>query len=327
MDCGNTPCKGDQITVDLGFVKVIDHTGKHNKHGPDIQRGKVLVGDGEEECDDDSSEGVNTEDDEVVPGNLIEAFSPEPKQPANPVENERQQEPFLLSSQIERFRRGLGFDCTIPNLHSKIWYFWNSNCKGVVLSKSRQQITFCIDNMGGHKYFWLTVVYARSKVVKRRKLWNNLRYISSQATGPWVVCGDFNSIMNSDKKKGGTQHRLSQSIDFITCMEEYGLTDASYTGTPFTWCNGWKRGRRISKRLDRVLFNEEWAELFSTVRVDHLPRTGSDHNVLLMQCANNMGEVVKYFKFLNFWAEQPEFHSIVENSCNTNTQDNAMWIL
>lgn len=184
------------------------------------------------------------------------------------------QEPFLPTSQIEKFRRGLGFDCAIANLYSKIWYFWNSNYKCVVLFKSRQHITLCIDNMGGHKSFWLTIVYARSKAIKRKKLWNKLRSIRSQATGPWAVCGNFNSIMNTDEKKGGTQYRLSQSIDFITCMEECRLTDTSYTDTPFIWYNGWKRSRRISKRLDKVLFNDEWTELFSTVRVDHLPKTG-----------------------------------------------------
>lgn len=85
MDSGNTPCKEGQMTVDLGFVEVVDDTGKHNKHGSDIQRGKALVQDGEEECDDDSSEGDNTEDDEMVAESLIDAFSPEPKQLANPV--------------------------------------------------------------------------------------------------------------------------------------------------------------------------------------------------------------------------------------------------
>lgn len=43
MDSGNTPCKEGQMTVDLGFVEVVDDTGKHNKHGSDIQRGKALV--------------------------------------------------------------------------------------------------------------------------------------------------------------------------------------------------------------------------------------------------------------------------------------------
>lgn len=40
-----------------------------------------------------------------------------------------------------------------------------------------------------------------------------------------------------------------------------------------------------------------------------------------------MGEMVKYFKFLNFWAEKCEFHSIVENYWNTYIQGNAMRIL
>ncbi|OIS98387.1 hypothetical protein A4A49_51111 [Nicotiana attenuata] len=108
-------------------------------------------------------------------------------------------------------------------------------------------------------------------------------------------------IKGCQKKEAMEQTEFHQAS--ISLLVWRSVTDAGYTGTPFTWCNGWKRGRRISKRLDRVLFNDEWAELFSTVRVDHLPRTSSDHNILLMRCANNLGEV------------------------NRNIQGNTMWIL
>lgn len=105
MDSGNTPCKGGQITVDLGFVEVVHDTGKQNKHGPDIQKGKALAREYEEECDDDSSEGDITEGDEVVAESLIEAISPKPKQLTNPVEKIGNGSYINRGSHLEVLRR------------------------------------------------------------------------------------------------------------------------------------------------------------------------------------------------------------------------------
>lgn len=56
------------------------------------------------------------------------------------------------------------------------------------------------------------------------------------------------------------------------------LLDDGYSGTDYTWCNGWAPDRRVWQRLDRVLINHEWRNNFDSTNVTHLIRTGSDHS-------------------------------------------------
>ncbi|XP_060210414.1 uncharacterized protein LOC132637321 [Lycium barbarum] len=95
-------------------------------------------------------------------------------------------------------------------------------------------------------------------------------------------------------------------MDFISCLDDCGLVDAGYSGNTFTWTNGRKRGNMICKRLDRVLYNEEWNDNMGDSMVKHMARTGSDHNLIIFNCK----EVTNNF---NSWIEE--------------VQGNAMWIL
>jgi len=69
---------------------------------------------------------------------------------------------------------------------------------------------------------------------------------------------------------------------------------------------------KISKRLDKVTINDAWASKFPLTRIHHLPKTGSDHNILLLQRAQDKATHIKYFKFLNFWTEQGGFVDVVK---------------
>lgn len=123
------------------------------------------------------------------------------------------QEPFLVANQVEEFRIILGFDFANVNSNKKIWYFWRSTLNCTVINSSRQQISFEVDD--GEMKRWITVVYARTTVVKRRRLWKRLSEIHEEVNGPWAILGDFNSIMVAEEKKGGIPHTLSKSIEFI----------------------------------------------------------------------------------------------------------------
>ncbi|XP_019264876.1 PREDICTED: uncharacterized protein LOC109242481 [Nicotiana attenuata] len=151
--------------------------------------------------------------------------------------------------------------------------------------------------------------------------------MSSRINGSWSILGDFNTIMAPEEKKGGTPHTLNKSVDFITCMDDCGMSDLSFTGNPFTWCNGSRGRKRISTRLDRVLINEEWAENFQTNRVDHHAKSGSDHSLITFKFGNENHEVIKYFRFLNFWTKQNDYNSLIERIWNKEVQGNDQWIL
>ncbi|XP_059316338.1 uncharacterized protein LOC132067197 [Lycium ferocissimum] len=88
------------------------------------------------------------------------------------------------------------------------------------------------------------------------------------------------------------------------------MVDAGFTGLRFTWCNTRGKPHRIWKRLDRVFFNNQWTDMFSRSDIEHLASTGSDHTPMLVKCSNSNFHGIKYFKFLQFWTEQPEFKNV-----------------
>lgn len=48
--------------------------------------------------------------------------------------------------------------------------------------------------------FLLSVVYAFNTKDERRDLWNNLVRISSGCSKPWLVLGDFNSVLHLEDR-------------------------------------------------------------------------------------------------------------------------------
>ncbi|XP_009587519.1 uncharacterized protein [Nicotiana tomentosiformis] len=110
-------------------------------------------------------------------------------------------------------------------------------------------------------------------------------------------------------------------------MEDCGMCDLGFNGYPFTWCNGRGRRNRISERLDRVMINEGWSDLFHSNRVDHKGKTGSDHSLMIFKAGNDSAEFTRYFRFLNFWTSQSSYLSTVEEIWNIDVQGNYLWVL
>ena len=67
----------------------------------------------------------------------------------------------------------------------------------------------------------------------------------------WVVCGDFNEIMQSDEKLRWLDRDARQMEVFREC-----LSDLGFVGQRSTWCNCRIREQRTVVRLDRMVANE-----------------------------------------------------------------------
>lgn len=86
----------------------------------------------------------------------------------------------------------------------------------------------------------------------------------------------------------------------MVCLESRDLIQVHYKGTPFTWWDGRVGDKCIFERIDEILVNSESQDLFSHTEVEHLPRSGFDHVLLLLNCENSP-PIIKYvFRFLNF---------------------------
>ncbi|XP_060168986.1 uncharacterized protein LOC132599797 [Lycium barbarum] len=210
------------------------------------------------------------------------------------------------------------------NSSNKIWIFWYKDIECSIYASEDQMVTYRIINNINAKEFFLSVVYAKSKSTGREFLWGYMRTLASTTNSPWAVCGDFNSILTMDEKFGGKPHRIGKSIPFIECLHDCGLMDIGYSGNRFTWCNERKEDKIIWKRLDRMLVNDKWNDLFANSEVIHLPRVSSDHCPLLITCGNGQENYIKYFKFLNFWVDQPDFLDIVKDNWKFQTNEKEL---
>ncbi|XP_019227829.1 PREDICTED: uncharacterized protein LOC109209105 [Nicotiana attenuata] len=171
----------------------------------------------------------------------------------------------------------------------------------------------------------VTSVYAKCDVGLREHLWNNLRDISQNYKLPWYIAGDFNCIIDPSEKQGGNLHRMSKSMPVIQFIMDCDLIDPGFSGSQFTWCNGWSPNRRVWKRLDRVLVNQEWMNNYDSTNVNHLIRTCSDHSPLLTIAKNTLQPTIKYFRFLDFWTNENGFKEVVKQAWDIEVHGSPMW--
>lgn len=60
---------------------------------------------------------------------------------------------------------------------------------------------------------WVTVVYASPVRIVRQHLWPLLDNIAINTHGPWIIRGDFNTIMNSTERRGGCGNTID--VQFV----------------------------------------------------------------------------------------------------------------
>ncbi|XP_074362452.1 uncharacterized protein LOC141702724 [Apium graveolens] len=90
----------------------------------------------------------------------------------------------------------------------------------------------------------------------------------------------------------------------------------------------WERGRNtdhwIEIRLDRVLANAQWLELFPTAKVYNLKRSPSDYSPLLLVPESQHKGVKNKFHFENSWLLEPACFQIVKDCWEDQVTHNVM---
>ncbi|GAV92089.1 RVT_1 domain-containing protein, partial [Cephalotus follicularis] len=99
--------------------------------------------------------------------------------------------------------------------------------------------------------------------------------------------------------------------DFNNTVRTAELEDLKSTGLTYTWSNMRMGSATISKKLDRAMGNWEWFQSFGYAYA-HTHASGiSDHSPITVQLMQQTHTSGRPFKFLNFWAEHPQFLDIV----------------
>nr|TKS08441.1 hypothetical protein D5086_0000103220 [Populus alba] len=143
---------------------------------------------------------------------------------------------------------------------ARIVVFWNPDTVHVALLASSVQAIHISITCLISQFSYNAFVYGFNTITARRPLWEDLR--SWNSNHPWLVLGDFNSLLSSSDKHNGEAISSYEVSDFSDCCFDIGLWDANYTGCHYTWTNG-----IVWSKLDRVLINPLWSSLHRSTHV------------------------------------------------------------
>lgn len=218
----------------------------------------------------------------------------------------------VLSLQKLRLKKWKFLANVASSSSARIVVFWNPSSVSVVLvGSSSQGLHVLVKSLVSQVEFHISFVYGLHTIVARRALWDSLRVWCPP--GPWMVLGDFNSLLSQDDKLNGSAVSMYETADFNKCCLDLGLSDLNYTGCHFSWSNG-----SVWSKLDRVLVNPHWSSLRSTAQV-HFGNQGafSDHSPVLVRL-DPLVPGQRSFKFFNMWASHSDFlHTVSESWQNT----------
>ncbi|CAH9101516.1 unnamed protein product [Cuscuta epithymum] len=219
-------------------------------------------------------------------------------------------EPMADCSKIDNYKKVLGLDGATCSDVNKIWVFWDNNT--MTLSDFTWHTQFVHCKIHSNQYTgWATGVYGRHIYTIRRQLWDALINISQNNQGPWIVGGDFNEIAKYSEHKGKSLPVIRGVTEFSDCISACSLVDLPYDGPQYTWTGNRANGR-VWRRLDRVLFNKQFLDIFDTIKVSILNSSQSDHSPILTQCSNTGLIGPKAFRFQNMWVKHDSFMGFVQ---------------
>ena len=177
-----------------------------------------------------------------------------------------------------------------------------------VLLNHRQFIHFKIC-MNKAFVSWGTAVYASPNPMLQRQLWNHMDSIATSIQGPWIIGGDFNSILYASEKQGGITRNSGVCGNFRQWFDGHKIFDLKFKGPQFAWSRG-----LLFKRLDRALCNSDWLTKFPDNFVLHLPKVASDHRLVLarFEKVSSKNQGTRPFCFLAPWLTHEHFNSFVK---------------
>lgn len=193
----------------------------------------------------------------------------------------------------------------------RIWLAWTyTDVDMTILDIDEQYIHTNIVEKQTQREFYFTFVYGLHTVEDRRSLWSKLK---SKARGldnyPWGMAGDFNAMLLPEGRENGSSVTAHEMVDFEEFLQETGITEVQMRGPYYTWSNKSLGSAQTSSRLDRVLANTKWLELYAETEVKVCVPGISDHSPQL-SLPGHVKTGGRPFKFLHYMADHSQFEHI-----------------
>ncbi|KAL8546919.1 hypothetical protein ACS0TY_006582 [Phlomoides rotata] len=126
--------------------------------------------------------------------------------------------------------------------------------------------------------------------------------------------GDFNVVLGAHERSRGARNPARPSQEFMAFMDEAHLHDMDTSGPQYTWVTRRSNHGYMAARLDRVLTNDGFLDIWHSVNTTVLPRISSDHHPILLTLQETADHSIRPFRFQNMWTTHPSFLPLVSES-------------
>ena len=129
------------------------------------------------------------------------------------------------------------------------------------------------------------------------------------------MIGDFNEVLCGEDKFGGNQININRALEFKAVIDSCNFVNLGFARPKYTWRNKRQLADLILERIDRCFANPLWKVLYPEAVVTHLPKTYSDHHLILIElCKPNLDRANRPFHFQSMWLLHPNFSRIVREA-------------
>ncbi|KAJ4770731.1 DNAse I-like superfamily protein [Rhynchospora pubera] len=196
------------------------------------------------------------------------------------------------------------FDVPARDTTGGLCMAWNGSVKVDILNSSLSYI--CARVTVKDKPPWVILgVYGDPNHFHSRHIWETLTQLI-RIHDKVCLLGDFNEILDSSEKFGGSARIKQNTIEFQDFVFSAGLLDLGYKGPAYTWTNNRSVSNAIYQRLDRVLVTPNWLQLYPNAYVNHLPMIHSDHCPILLRIKKPPSRQ-REFRIENWWLKENGF--------------------
>ncbi|XP_070028566.1 uncharacterized protein [Nicotiana sylvestris] len=209
-----------------------------------------------------------------------------------------------------------------PN--GRIWIGWKvANVKVTVLDCSNQMIHCCVTDNNSSFSSYITFVYGLHTIHDRASLWRSLR--NMQTNGPWLIIGDFNSVLHEEDRLNGIPVHQADTTDFQRCIDDIGVGQITKRGFKFSWSNKRDADIRIYSHIDWAFGNADWFQQYNGVEAIYMLPGCSDHSPIMITTKVNWVKVKKPFRLLSTVLKLQEYKEVVQNTWGQQIQGYTMY--
>lgn len=196
---------------------------------------------------------------------------------------------------------------------------WRDGINVSFLSSSEGHIDVLVTWEDG-KVGRVTRFYGNPVSSQRSQSWELLRRLKVLRNDPWLVCGDFNEILDDIEKVGMRLRNARHIDDFRSTIEWCDLLEFTFTGYKYTWDNRRVGDANIKERLDRGFGNLALIQQWGGCCTHHLISSTSDHHPIIIEndLLASHGQLLdrrkQRFYFEEMWVSEADCRHIVENT-------------